>query len=110
NNLFQPKAGGATTDPAVTRLAYVGQNNYPGTGSSGEVLGEAFVSHLPKGNGTVLIVNPFPQAFVLTLRYQAVKLKVEQHGYKTDQLVATGDEGQNFQIIGSYLAAHKDVV
>jgi simple sugar transport system substrate-binding protein len=109
NNLFQPQAGGATTDPAVTGLAYVGQNNYPGTGSSGEVLGEAFVKHL-KGKGQILIVNPFPQAFVLTLRYQAVKLKVQQHGFSTAQLVATGDEGQNFQIIGAYLAAHKNVV
>jgi ABC-type sugar transport system substrate-binding protein len=109
NNLFQPQAGGATTDPAVTGLAYVGQNNYPGTGASGEVLGEAFASHL-KGHGQVLIVNPFPQAFVLTLRYQAVKQKLEQHGFSTAELAATGDEGQNIQIIGSYLAAHKNVV
>jgi simple sugar transport system substrate-binding protein len=110
NNLFQPEAGGATTDPAVTSLPYVGQNNAPGTGSSGEVLGDAFVRSLPPGGGEVLIVNPFPQAFVLTLRYQAVKLKVEQHGYTTDQLLATGDEGQNVQLIGAYLTAHHNVV
>jgi simple sugar transport system substrate-binding protein len=111
NNLFQPEAGGATTDPAITTLPYVGQTNAPGGGkSSGEVLGEAFAKYLPQGGGLVLIVNPFPQAFVLTLRYQAVKAALEPLGYTTDQLVAGADEGQNLQTITAYLAAHSNVV
>jgi simple sugar transport system substrate-binding protein len=111
NNLFMKEAGGETTDPTVTTLPYVGQTNTPGGGkASGEVLGAAFAQYLPKGAGRVLIVNPFPQAFVLTLRYQAVKAALEPLGYTTDQLESSGDEGQNLQVIGTYLAAHTDVV
>jgi simple sugar transport system substrate-binding protein len=111
NNLFMEEAGGATTDPAVTTLPYVGQTNYPGGGkSSGEVLGAAFAQYLPPEGGRVLVVNPFPQAFVLTLRYEAVKAVLEPLGYTVEQLESGADEGQNFQVIGTYLAAHPDTV
>lgn len=111
NNLFMEEAGGATTDTAVTTLPYVGQTNYPGGGkASGEVLGAAFAQYLPPDGGRVLVVNPFPQAFVLTLRYEAVKAALEPLGYTVEQLESGPDEGQNFQVIGTYLAANPDTV
>ncbi len=107
NNRFEAQAGGATTTPAVTNLAYVGQDEH----LSGSVLGRAFLSELP-GHGTVLIVNPFAEAFVLTLRYDGVKSVLQQAGYKTDLLVVNGNdpEASVEATIGAYLQAHKGIV
>ncbi len=106
NNRFEKESGGVTSDPRITGLAFVGQDEH----HSGEVLGTAFLRFLPKGGGTVLVVNPFPQAFVLTLRYEGVKSVLEAHGYKTDVLIAGADEGQNKATIGAYLQAHPKIV
>jgi ABC-type sugar transport system substrate-binding protein len=105
NNRFEAESGGATTNPLITNLAYVGQDEH----HSGEILANAFLPYLPS-SGTVLIINPFPEAFVLTLRYQGVKRVLEAHGYKTALLLASGDENRNEAITGAYLRAHSEVV
>ena len=107
NNRFEKQSGGATTDPAVTRLAYVGQDER----FSGEVLAKAF-GPLIKKKGTVLLVNPFPTAFVLSLRASGVSRGLKAQGFKTTVLPADtgGDEPKNQQIISSYLTAHPSTV
>lgn len=104
NNRFEAQSGGATTNPKITDLAFVGQDEH----RSGEVLGNAFAKNLKKGD-KVLVLNPFPQAFVLTLRYQGVKRALAAHGITTTLLVVGADEGRNQQIISSYLQAHSDI-
>ena len=47
NDRFEAQSGGATTDPAVTSLAFVGQDEH----LSGSVLGKAFVGELPREAG-----------------------------------------------------------
>jgi simple sugar transport system substrate-binding protein len=107
NNRFEAQAGGTTTDPAITSLAFVGQDEH----NSGSVLGKAFLSDLP-GQGTVLIINPFAEAFVLTLRYDGVNSVLQQAGYKTNLLVVNGNdpEASVEATIGAYLQAHSDIV
>lgn len=107
NNRFEAASGGATTDPAVTRLAFVGQDE----SHSGDVLARSFGPMIKK-KGTVLLVNPFPTAFVLTLRGQGVTRGLKAQGFKTVVLPTdtNGDEPRNQQIISAYLAAHKNIV
>ena len=108
NNRFEAQSGGATTNPAITNLAFVGQNEH----LSGGVLGRAFLPFLPKGHGTVLIVNPFPAAFVLTLRYDGVKSAVQAAGYKTALLTVNGNDPETTveSTIGAYLQGHAGIV
>ncbi len=106
NDRFGPKNGGATRNPQVTNLAFIGQNEH----KSGAVLATHFLKYLPRRGGTVLVINPFPQAFVLTLRYSGVKSVLVDHGYTTALLLASGNETNNYQLIGSYLAAHPHIV
>lgn len=107
NNRFEAQSGGATTDPAITDLAFVGQNEH----QSGSVLGKAFVNQLPK-KGPVLIINPFPGAFVLTLRYEGVKSALTAAGYSTQYLTVNGNDPESTlePIIGAYLHAHAGIV
>ena len=108
NDRFEAQSGGATTDPAVTSLAFVGQDEH----LSGSVLGKAFVGELPKGGGTVLIINPFISAFVLTLRYEGVNSALQAAGYKTLYLTVNGNDPESTiePVIGAYLQAHKGIV
>jgi simple sugar transport system substrate-binding protein len=53
----------------------------------------------------VLIVNPFPTAFVLTLRADGVKKALDEAGYPYEDLVATADQGQNLSLISAALQA-----
>lgn len=108
NNRFGAQSGGATTNPKVTNLAFVGQNEH----LSGGVLGKAFVKYLPKGSGTVLVVNPFPAAFVLTLRYEGVKAALSAAGYKTALLNVNGNDPATTveATIGAYLQGHSGIV
>ena len=106
NDRFGPQNGGATKNPSVTNLAFVGQNEH----KSGGILATHFLKYLPSSGGNILIVNPFPQAFVLTLRYNGVKSVLNAHGYKTHLLLATGNETSNYHLIGAYLTAHPDIV
>lgn len=107
NNRFEAQAGGATTNSDVTSLAYVGQDEH----HSGDVLATEFLNFLPKG-GTVLIINPFAEAFVLTLRYDGVNSVLKAAGYNTDLLVVNGNdpEASVEATIGAYLQGHKGIV
>lgn len=108
NNRFGAQSGGATSNPKVTNLAFVGQNEH----LSGGVLGKAFTKFLPNGQGTVLVVNPFPAAFVLTLRYEGVKTALEAAGYKTALLNVNGNDPATTveATIGAYLQGHSGIV
>ena len=53
----------------------------------------------------MLVVNPFPTAFVLTLRGDGVKRALDAAGYPYEDLVATGDQGQNLSLISAALQA-----
>ncbi len=57
----------------------------------------------------VLIVNPFPTAFVLTLRGDGVKRALDKAAYPHSDLAATGDEGQNLSLISAALQADKGI-
>ena len=60
---------------------------------------------LPKEPCKVLIVNPFPTAFVLTLRGDGVKRALDAAKYPYADLAATGDQGQNLSLISAALQA-----
>jgi simple sugar transport system substrate-binding protein len=76
---------------------------------SGEILAKAWMSSLPTTPCKVLIVNPFPTAFVLTLRGDGVKRALDAAKYPHDDLAATGDQGQNLSLIGAALQADPKV-
>lgn len=103
NNLYTDK-----TPTAIKDLSYVGQDNTNPGQTSGDTLGRAFLKYVKSGD-TVLVVNPFPQAYVLTLRYNGVKRALEAAGVKVEQLIAGADEAKNQQIIGAYIQAHPEV-
>jgi simple sugar transport system substrate-binding protein len=103
NNRFE----GANTpkDARIPALAFVGQNE----SKSGEVLTKAWMPYLPAKPCTVLIVNPFPTAFVLTLRGDGVKRALDAAKYPHSDLAATGDEGQNLSLISAALQADSGI-
>jgi simple sugar transport system substrate-binding protein len=108
NNRFEPvggKANTATTNPQITKLAYVGEDSF----QNAKKLASEFLPFIKK-KGTVLIVDPVPGVQVLALRRQGIEAVVKPAGYKTAYLPATLDEGQNITTIGSYLQAHSEVV
>ena len=71
NNRFE--GGNAPSDKRILNLAFVGQNE----SVSGEILAKAWIPYLPSTPCKVLIVDPFPTAFVLTLRGDGVKLVLD---------------------------------
>jgi simple sugar transport system substrate-binding protein len=91
----------APFDPRIRDLAFVGQDE----SISGEILMRAFLPALPRHPCTVLIVNPFPTAFVLTLRADGVKRALDAVHYPHNDLVATADEGQNLSLIAAAMQA-----
>ena len=91
NNRFE--GDNAPSDERLRSLAFIGQNE----AMSGETLTKAWLPMLPKEPCKVLIVNPFPTAFVLTLRGDGVKRALDAAGYPHSDLMATGDQGQNSQ-------------
>ena len=99
NNRFEGE--NAPDDPRILDLSFVGQDE----SVSGETLGKAWLPNLPAEPCKVLIVNPFPTAFVLTLRGDGVKRALDAAGYPHDDLVATGDQGQNLSLISAALQA-----
>ena len=107
NNLFQEFGGNpntATTNTAITSLAYVGENAY----DHAVTLANDLMTHL-KPHTTVLIVDPVPGVEVLALRRQGLESVFSAHGIKTEYLPAGLDETSNFTLIGSYLAAHPEI-
>jgi ABC-type sugar transport system substrate-binding protein len=95
----------APADKRITGLGFVGQDE----STSGEILAKAWLPSLPSKPCKVLIVNPFPTAFVLTLRADGVKRALDAAHYPHSDLVATGDEGQNLSLISAALQADKDI-
>jgi simple sugar transport system substrate-binding protein len=103
NNRFE--GANAPSDKRILDLAFVGQDE----SVSGEILAKAWMSSLPTTPCKVLIVNPFPTAFVLTLRGDGVKRALDAAKYPHDDLAATGDQGQNLSLIGAALQADPKV-
>jgi simple sugar transport system substrate-binding protein len=103
NNRFEGE--NAPDDERVLGLAFVGQDE----SVSGEILAKAWVPSLPEQPCKVLIVNPFPTAFVLTLRGDGVKRALDAAGYPHEDLVATGDQGQNLSLISAALQADSGI-
>ncbi len=103
NNRFE--GDNAPSDPRIEGLAFVGQNE----SMSGEVLTNAWLPMLPQEPCKVLVVNPFPTAFVLTLRGDGVKRALDAAGYPYADLAATGDQGQNLSLIGAALQADPSI-
>ena len=99
NNRFE--GDNAPSDERHRSLAFIGQNE----AMSGETLTKAWLPMLPKEPCKVLIVNPFPTAFVLTLRGDGVKRAFDAAGYPHSDLMATGDQGQNLSLISAALQA-----
>lgn len=109
NDRFSAASGaGGTHNPAVTGLAFVGQDEH----ISGDVIAKAFIPYLPKSGGTALIINPFPSAYVLTLRYAAAKATLQAAGYNTQLLLVNGNNPSSTTeaTIGAYLTAHPGLV
>lgn len=103
NNRFEGE--NAPADKRILGLSFVGQDE----SVSGEILAKAWMSSLPKHPCKVLIVNPFPSAFVLTLRGDGVKRALDVAKYPHTDLVATGDQGQNQSLISAALQADKGI-
>jgi simple sugar transport system substrate-binding protein len=103
NNRFEGE--NAPADARITGLAFVGQDE----SVSGEVLTRAWMASLPAEPCKVLIVNPFPTAFVLTLRGDGVRRVLDEKGYPHEELAATGDQGQNLSLIGAKLQAEPGI-
>jgi simple sugar transport system substrate-binding protein len=103
NNRFEGENKPA--DARIPGLAFIGQNE----AVSGEILAKAWLPMLPKDPCKVLVVNPFPTAFVLTLRGDGVKRALDAAKYPHADLVATGDQGQNLSLIGAALQADPSI-
>jgi simple sugar transport system substrate-binding protein len=103
NNRFEGE--NAPGDKRILGLAFVGQDE----SVSGEILAKAWLPSLPSQPCKVLIVNPFPTAFVLTLRADGVKRALDAAGYPHDDLAATGDQGQNLSLISAALQADTSI-
>jgi simple sugar transport system substrate-binding protein len=103
NNRFEGE--NAPADKRIRGLAFVGQDE----SISGEILGKAWLPSLPPQPCKVLIVNPFPTAFVLTLRADGVKRALDAAHYPHADLMATGDEGQNLSLISAALQSDKSI-
>jgi simple sugar transport system substrate-binding protein len=103
NNRFEGE--NAPADKRIPSLSFVGQDE----SVSGEILGKAWLPSLPSNPCKVLVVNPFPTAFVLTLRGDGVKRALDAVHYPHADLVATADEGQNLSLISAALQADKSV-
>ena len=102
NNRFEGE--NAPDDPRILDLAFVGQDE----SVSGETLANAWLPNLPAEPCPVLIVNPFPTAFVLTLRADGVKRALDAAGYPYSDLAASGDQAQNLSLISAALQADPD--
>jgi len=103
NNRFEGE--NAPTDKRILGLAFVGQDE----SVSGETLTKAWMSSLPADPCKVLIINPFPTAFVLTLRGDGVKRALDAASYPYEDLVATGDQAQNLSLTSAALQADPSI-
>jgi len=114
NNRFEPVNGDpatATTDPQVTSLAYVGQDEH----QSGITLANAFLSAIPTGK-SVLWYPVVPEVQVITLRGNGVYSVLDAHNIKHEFLQAPGapgqeglDEASDETTVCAYLKAHPEI-
>jgi ABC-type sugar transport system substrate-binding protein len=114
NNRFEPVNGvasTATTDPRITSLAFVGQNE----DKSGAILATAFLPYIPAGKA-VLWFPVSPGVEVITLRGNGVYSVLDAHGIKHEFLEAPGapgqeglDESQDEAVVCAYLKAHPEI-
>jgi len=95
----------APSDKRILDLSFTGQDE----STSGAILMKALLPDLPSHPCPVLIVNPFPTAFVLTLRADGVKRVLDGVHYPYKDLVATADEGQNLSLISAALQADRAI-
>ena len=106
NNRFEESAGGATTDPQITSLAYVGQNET----TAGSIVVKNLIPLMPN-KGKVVILNPFPEAAVLSIRRDSCAKALEANGYTWEELVVPGfDAGGTKGLFSAYYEANKDIV
>ncbi len=103
NNRFEGE--NAPDDARILGLSFVGQDE----SVSGEILTNAWLPSLPSEPCKVLIVNPFPTAFVLTLRGDGIKRALDAAGYPYEDLVATGDQAQNLSLISAAMQADPSI-
>ncbi len=103
NNRFEGE--NAPDDARILGLSFVGQDE----SVSGEILTDAWLPSLPSEPCKVLIVNPFPTAFVLTLRGDGIKRALDAAGYPYEDLVATGDQAQNLSLISAAMQADPSI-
>jgi simple sugar transport system substrate-binding protein len=106
NNKWWGDSANQPTDQRVLNLAYVGQDEHLAAG----LVTQNLITHL-KPNSTVLLIDPFPQVYVLQLRVNgaASQLKANNIPYETLNLDGSGDEGKYLSIVGPYLQAHPEI-
>lgn len=106
NNKWWGDSDNKPTDPRVLGLAYVGQDEH----LAAMYVTTQFIKSL-KPNSTVLLIDPFPQVYVLQLRVSgaASVLKANNIPYETLNLDGSGDEGKYLSIVGPYLQAHPEI-
>jgi simple sugar transport system substrate-binding protein len=114
NNRFEPVNGvasTATTNPAVTSIPYIGQNE----DKSGAVLATAFLPYIPKGK-TVLWFPVVPGVEVITLRGDGLASVLKANHIPMKFLEAPGapgneglDETQDEAVVCSYLKGHPEI-
>ena len=106
NNKWWGDPENKPTDPRILDLAYIGQDE----NLASRALATQFIKSL-KPNSTVLLINPFPQAYVLNLRISgaAAVLKANNIPYETLNLDGSGDEGKYLSIVGPYLQSHPEI-
>jgi len=103
NNRFE--GDNKPSDPRIQHLAFVGQDE----SKSGEVLTKAWLPMLPSKPCKILVVDPFPTAFVLTLRGDGVKRVLDAAGYPHSDLAATDDQNQNLSLISAAVQADPSI-
>jgi simple sugar transport system substrate-binding protein len=114
NNRFEPVNGvasTATTNPAVTSIPYIGQDE----DKSGAVLATAFLPYIPKGK-TVLWFPVVPGVEVITLRGDGLASVLKANHIPMQFLEAPGapgneglDETQDEAVVCSYLKGHPEI-
>src|SRR5260221_417619 len=96
---FAMVAAACQSTAAPSAGAVVGHNE----AVSGEILGKAWIPNLKPPGCKVLIINPFPTAFVLTLRADGMKRAVDAAGFTHEDLAGSGDAKQSLGLISANL-------
>jgi len=95
----------APDDPRIAGLAFSGQDEQ----ISGEILGNSWAAALKDSACPVLIVNPYPSAFVLTLRADGMKRALAARGNPVIDLEVNPDPVQAEGSISAKLQESPDI-